>query len=117
MSVTLRLHEFLQDHNLSAYRLEKELEGQLARNSIYALAKPGGVKRLDLDSLSKVASVLSALLERPISLDELIAFDPPPHTLRRSASGFHYTGHPQTDRTLDAYSDLAARLAEAEALT
>lgn len=114
MSVTLNLHDFLQAHGITAYRLEKELEGRLNRNSIYALAKSGSVRRIDLDSLDKVLGVLSAILGRSVGLDELFDVQPNPHELRKSASGFQYTGDSATDDTLDAYTDLEERLAAAE---
>lgn len=116
MSVTLRLHEFLEANGISAYRLEQELKGQLTRNSVYALAKKDGVRRVDLDSLDKVVSVLNAVLGRSVSLTELFEVNPPVHELRRTASGHHYTGHKATDLTLDAYPDLDERLAAAKAM-
>lgn len=115
MTVTLALHEFLAHHGLSAYRLEMELKGQLNRNSVYALAKPGGVTRVDLDTLGKVLPVLSALVRRPVQIGELFQVtEGPAHELRRSGAGLPYTGDRVTNEILDAHPDLLDRLAEAE---
>lgn len=115
MTVTFDLHRLMQAHDISAYRLERELEGQLNRNTVYAMTRQNGVKRIDLESLSKIVNVLSALLGRPVQAAELFTVDPEAHTLRRTAAGTHYTGDRETDEVLDDHPDILKRLARRHA--
>lgn len=115
MTVSFDLHGLMQAHDISAYRLERELEGQLNRNTIYAMTRQSGVKRIDLESLSKIVNVLSALLGRPVQAAELFTVAPEPHTLRRTAAGTHYTGDRETDEILDDHPDILERLAASRA--
>ncbi len=113
MSVTFTLPEFLKQHSVTAYRLERELKGQLSRNTVYDLCRPGSAKQIDLATLGKVVNVLSAILGRPVQPGELFAFTPEPHQLGPSASGLPYTGHLATDMVLDRVPDLQDRLRQA----
>lgn len=111
MSVTLNLHQLMQAHNISAYRLERELEGQVSRNTIYSATRAKGVKRVDLATLSKIIDVLSAVIGRPVTASELFTVTPEAHTLRRTAAGTHYTGDQETDDTLDDHPEILERIA------
>lgn len=58
--IKIRLNQYLQQHDLSAYRLVKETKGKVARNSVYSLAR-GGMQRVDLDTLNVVMEALEGL--------------------------------------------------------
>ena len=70
-SVYLTLDEYLEMHDLTAYKLAQKVEGQVARGSIYALAR-GDVKRLDLSTLSTVMDALEELTGTPVTFDDLL---------------------------------------------
>lgn len=110
MTVTFTLSTFLKEHGITAYRLERELKGQLSRNTVYDLCRDGHTKQVDLATLGKVISVVSAILKRDVQPGELFRFTPEPHQLSPSASGLPYTGHLATDMVLDRVPDLQQRL-------
>ena len=70
-SIYLTLDEYLENHDLTAYKLAQKVEGQVARGSIYALAR-GDVKRLDLGTLSVVTDALEELTGESVTFDDLL---------------------------------------------
>lgn len=115
MAVEFTLHKFLAEHHLTANRVAVEAEGQIARNSVFAMARNGQVKRLDLANLDALLNILSALVGRPVKIGELIvhAADQP-HTLRKSRAGVHYTNDELTNTVLDRVPDILQRLKEVD---
>lgn len=65
------LDRFLQQHQITAYRLEQLLKGKVARASVYSMARGDEVRRVDLGSLGEVLVALSGLVGRPVQLQEL----------------------------------------------
>ncbi|CAN5560272.1 hypothetical protein BH24DEI1_BH24DEI1_04150 [soil metagenome] len=112
MDIRITLGDYLDAHNLSAYRLAQETSGKVARGSIYALAR-GEVKRVDLDTLGAVMETLERLTGEPVKFDDLLeAVGKPPAGI--SAAGVAYTGDPETDEVLDDHPDILERLAKLE---
>lgn len=72
------LDRFLARHNLTTYRLMKETEGRVARGSVYALARGGEVKRVDLETLGEVMSALSRLTGETVTPNDLLEVVRPP---------------------------------------
>lgn len=116
MSVTLSLHTLLREHGINPYRVARELKGELHQNTVYKATAPGGVARLDLETISLIVNVVSALIGRPVRADEILKVEPEPYELKRSRSGHHYTGHERTDSILDRFPNLDASVAEARKL-
>lgn len=110
MSLTFALDQFLTQHGLTAYRLEKETSGDVARNSVYAMAR-GDVQRLDLKNVNHILAALGALLGRPVGIQELFVGDVAPAQLRSTAAGVPYTGDQETDEVLDTVPDILERRA------
>jgi len=74
MTIRNRLPDLLKRHGLSAYRIEQELRGVVARNSIYALAR-GETKRIDLDTLDHVVRVLRRQTGQPYNVGDVFDFE------------------------------------------
>jgi hypothetical protein len=72
MNVRVSLDRYLQQNNLTAYRLSKEVAGKAAQGSVYALARGNKVKRVDLETLSEVMQALSRLTGKPITPNDLL---------------------------------------------
>ena len=94
--IYLTLDEYLEEHDLTAYKLAQKVEGQVARGSIYALAR-GDVKRLDLGTLSAVMDALEELTGTPVTFGDL---------LERSSA--------ETAAILEDHPDIKERIARLE---
>jgi DNA-binding Xre family transcriptional regulator len=96
MNIYVTLGEYLENHNLSAYRLAKQLEGKTAKGSVYALAR-GDVRRIDLETLASIMQALEQLTGECVSFDDL---------LERSDL--------ETAAIIDEHPDLLERIAKLE---
>jgi hypothetical protein len=76
MNIVVKVKGFLDEHNISAYRLAQETAGQLAPNTVYALARPG-VKRVDLATLGDIITALRTLTGKPVDIADLLEYQPP----------------------------------------
>ncbi len=82
MNVRVSLDRYLQQNNLTAYRLSKEVAGKAAQGSIYALARGEKVKRVDLETLSQVMQALTRLTGQPVTPNDLFeVIEEPPETM------------------------------------
>jgi hypothetical protein len=70
-SVELALRDYLQAHNLSAYRLAEAARGRVSRGTVYALAR-GDVQRLDLGTLGAVITTLEELTGGDVTAADLL---------------------------------------------
>ena len=95
-SIFLVLDDYIEAHDLTAYKLAQKTEGQVARGSIYALAR-GDVKRLDLGTLSAVMGALEELTGERVTFDDL---------LERSSA--------ETKAILEDHPDIKERIARLE---
>ncbi len=69
------LKNYLQEHDLSAYRLVQTAE--VSPTTIYALAR-GTHERVSLEVLDKVLAALERLTGKPVEISDLLARDPDP---------------------------------------
>lgn len=67
--MTLRLREYLERYDKSAYALWKA--SGLPRNTVYAMSK-GKVGRLDLETLAKLLHGLEMLTGEPVTPNDLL---------------------------------------------
>ena len=72
MTLRLSLDRYLARHGLTTYRLAKEVESEVARSSVYDLARGGEVRRVDLRTLGVVLSGLEKLTGQRVTPDDLI---------------------------------------------
>ncbi|CAN5857427.1 hypothetical protein BH24DEI2_BH24DEI2_18380 [soil metagenome] len=75
MSIRFSLDRFLERHDITRYRLAKELEGEVGHTTVYYLARGEEVQRLDLKSLEAVLKGLERLLGERVALESLIEID------------------------------------------
>lgn len=71
--VVWRVGELLRQHGLSVYRLAAELNGQVNRNSLYAIAR-GDTERVDRATLAALLSSLRALTGRTYTVADLLEY-------------------------------------------
>lgn len=70
-----RVPEILAQNNLSAGKLERELAGKVARNSVYSWTR-GTVSRVDLDTLANVITALRKLTGQPLQIQDVMTYEP-----------------------------------------
>ncbi len=105
MNVRVSLDRYLQQNNLTAYRLSKEVDGKAAQGSVYALARGNKVKRVDLETLSQVMQALMRLTGQTVTPNDLLEVIEEPETPLDE----------ETKAWLDgAAHDMADKLAELE---
>ena len=75
MAIRFSLDRFLERHNLTRYRLAKELEGEIGHTTVYYLARGEEVQRIDLKSLEAVVKGLARLTGERVALEDLIEID------------------------------------------
>jgi hypothetical protein len=69
MALRLNLGKYLEQHNISAYRVVQV--SKLAPNTVYALARKP-TKRIDLDTVSAVLAALETITGENVQLGDLI---------------------------------------------
>ncbi len=69
MTLRLNLGKYLEQHNISAYRVVQV--SKLAPNTVYALARKP-TKRIDLDTVSAVLAGLESITGESVQLGDLI---------------------------------------------
>ena len=70
-SVIWRLGPLLDQQGLSVYKLAQNLEGQVSRTTLYAIAR-GETKRVDCDTLAAVLDGLEALTGQHYEVGDLL---------------------------------------------
>lgn len=68
-----RLPELLAEHGLSAYSIEQALRGEVARNSVYAMAS-GKTTRVDLGTLTGVLRVLREKTGKEFTVGDVLVY-------------------------------------------
>lgn len=71
MKMRLNLGGYLASNGLTAYRLVQESRGELAQNTIYAMARKPA-QRVDLDTVAKIIETLGRVQQREVTLADLI---------------------------------------------
>jgi hypothetical protein len=112
MAVRFSLDDFLRARQITPYRLAKELEGRVARGSVFAMSKGEHVKRVDLESLSEIINALRAITAETVTFNDLFeemdtAVQGGP---RLSRAGVPYTGDCEVDAILDEHPTILDRL-------
>ena len=81
----MNLGAFLEQRGISAYRLVKATEGQLAAATVYGLAsKP--VQRIDLATVSTMLEALSDLIGTEVAIQDVLEPVSATETQRRQAA-------------------------------
>ena len=65
MTLKLNLGSYLEQHNITAYRLVKEVEGRVAPNTVYALARRPA-QRIDLTTVGVLMKALEQLTGKKV---------------------------------------------------
>ena len=71
MTLRLNLGQYLQRHQITAYRLVGEVRGKVAPNTIYALARKPA-QRIDLNTVSEVLRALERLTGEKVIITEVL---------------------------------------------
>jgi hypothetical protein len=105
LSIRWRLHDILKANNLTAYKLEQALRGNVSRNTVYRWAREKP-QLLDLGALPFVVEALTRLTGQPVTPNDLLEVVEEPAQLEPEA---------ETRAWMDnSASDMAARLADIE---
>ncbi|WP_420596918.1 hypothetical protein [Deinococcus sp.] len=75
MTLKLNLGSYLAQHNITAYRLVKEVEGRVAPNTVYSLARRPA-QRIDLKTVGEVMKALENLTGEKVQLVDLLEDKP-----------------------------------------
>lgn len=96
MTLRLNLGQYLQRHQITAYRLVNEVKGRVAPNTVYALARKPA-QRIDLNTVSEVLHALERLtgekVELAAVLEEVQEPSAPAPAEHTSARKFQYGGY------------------------
>lgn len=71
MKMRLNLGGYLASNGLTAYRLVQESRGELAQNTVYAMAKKPA-QRVDLDTVAKIIEALERVQQREVTIIDLL---------------------------------------------
>lgn len=70
-TIRWRLNDILQAHNLTAYKLEQAVRGNVSRNTVYRWAKETP-QLLDLAALPHIMQALTRLTGQPVTPNDLL---------------------------------------------
>lgn len=71
MTLRLNLGQYLKDHGISAYRLVQEVQGKVAPNTVYSLARKPA-QRIDLDTVAKILQALGRVRGEKVEITEVL---------------------------------------------
>ena len=71
MTLRLNLGRYLQRHQITAYRLANEVQGKVAPNTVYAMARKPA-QRIDFDTVSQLLSALERLTGEKVGLMDVV---------------------------------------------
>lgn len=71
--ITWKLKSFLEQNNISAYALAKEVAPQLSANTVYSLVRETP-QRVDLDSLDTVINALRQITKQNVQIGHLLEY-------------------------------------------
>lgn len=71
MTLRLNLGQYLKAHGISAYRLVQEVQGQVAPNTVYSLARKPA-QRIDLDTVAKLLQALERVRGQKVGITEML---------------------------------------------
>jgi DNA-binding Xre family transcriptional regulator len=79
--IRLNINSYLEQQNITAYRLIKE--SGLAPNTVYTLARTPA-KRIDLDTLESIVKALTRLTGKPVTPNDLLEVIEEPEPLEET---------------------------------
>lgn len=71
MTLRLNLGRYLQEHDISAYRVVQEVRGRVAPNTVYSLARKPA-QRIDLDTVAKILQALERVRGQKVEITEML---------------------------------------------
>lgn len=71
MTLRLNLGQYLKDHGITAYRLVKEMDGRIASNTVYGMARKPA-QRIDLNTVGEVLEALGRLTGETVALSDVV---------------------------------------------
>lgn len=77
MTLRLNLGQYLKEHGISAYRLVQEVQGSVAPNTVYALARKPA-QRIDLGSVAKILQALARVRGEQVQITDMLEDLPEP---------------------------------------
>lgn len=84
MTLRLNLGQYLKDHGISAYRLVQEVDGIVAPNTVYGLARKPA-QRVDLGTVGKILQALGQVRGRAVDINEVLEDVPPTEPITLTA--------------------------------
>ncbi len=79
MPIRISLDKLLETRGITTYRLMKQLEGRVARGTVYGIAS-GKTQRIDMDSLSGILDGLHELTGETVTPNDLFTVMATPTT-------------------------------------
>lgn len=71
MTLRLNLGQYLKEHGITAYRLVQEMEGKVASNTVYGMARRPA-QRIDLQTVSEVLQALQRVNGKPVRITDIL---------------------------------------------
>lgn len=71
--ITWKLKSFLEQNNISAYALAKEVAPKLSANTVYSLVRETP-QRVDLDSLDTILTGLRQITKQNVQIGHLLEY-------------------------------------------
>ena len=72
MALRVSLDRFLEEHQITAYRLSKALDGVVSKTTVYDMTKGENVQRVDIKNLEAVLDALSRLTGKELTPNDLL---------------------------------------------
>jgi len=71
--IVWKLAQFLEEHNITAYRLATETHGRLSQNAVYRLTN-SDVSRFDANSLDAIIEALRKITDESVNVSDLLEY-------------------------------------------
>jgi len=72
MRIKVRLNRYLSDHQITPFRLARQLLGTVSQMTVYSLCKADEVQRIDLSTLAGVLHALRQITGEPVQIKDLL---------------------------------------------
>ena len=73
-TVRWRLNEFLEENDLTVYRLHQELQGRVSKTGLYKVTR-GETSGVDFELLAHVLGALEHLLNRRVEIGDILLYN------------------------------------------
>ena len=71
--VRWRLNEFLEENDLTVYRLHQELQGRVSKTGLYKVTR-GETSGVDFELLAHVLGALERLLDKRVEIEDVLLY-------------------------------------------